>query len=126
VRRYWAIAVLSLLLVGAVPQIASATHRPSAACSPSGDVCQSVTKVDGVRKLRIVLAAEFFTRYTLCVTGPDLRECHRFRVHEAAAGTFAGSVRWRDRFTVQGPGAYTVVWRSGGSRVGRILGFHVR
>lgn len=121
------LVVLAVCVATVIPTGASATHRPLTKCSVSGDICQSVAKVDGVRRLRIVLAAEYFTQYRVCVTGPEGKECHRFRVHEAEFGTFASSVRWSRHFPNQGPGAYTVIWRSlpGGARVGSVLGFHV-
>ncbi|MGZ8580901.1 MAG: hypothetical protein ACXWW9_06420 [Actinomycetota bacterium] len=104
---------------------ASAQHLPSEACSPSGDVCRSVRKVDGVRRLRIFLAAEYFERYRLCVTGPDdTASCHTYRIRDLGA-TFGSSIAWRANFPFEGPGAYTVVWRFiGGGRIGRALGFH--
>lgn len=120
------LAVLILAAMWAVPPGASADHRPLTVCSQTGDICQSVARVDGVRVFRITLAAGYFSDYRLCVTGPKATSCGRFSVHEAEGGTFASTVRWSRHFEKQGPGAYTVVWRSlpGNTRVGSVLGFH--
>jgi len=124
-------ASLTLMLVaalsGVVPAMpALANHAPEAYCSASGDVCASVTKVNGVRKLRITTAANYFDRYTLCVTAPDgSRECKRFRMRPSAGGTYSGSVEWRRQFPRKGPGPYTVRWRALGGTITPNLGFHV-
>ena len=77
-----------------------------------------------MRMLRISLFAKFFSRYTLCVTAPDkTTTCHDYRIHKTGV-TFGSSIRWSTHFPRKGPGAYTVVWRSGGMRVGHVLGFH--
>lgn len=55
----------------ALPGLAEAHHRPTNYCSPTGDICQSTTKVDGIRWLRISLFAKYFNRYKLCVKAPD-------------------------------------------------------
>jgi hypothetical protein len=112
----------------AVPLTAQANHRPTSYCSQTGDICQSTTRVDGVRLLRITLAGGFFLRYRLCVTAPSGdTTCKRFGMHERPNGTFTSSIRWAKQFGSHGAGPYDVAWRSlpGGSRVGRILGFHV-
>ena len=127
-RRIVILAVFAAVVVVLVPAAASAHHRPTSYCSPTGDICQSTTKVNGVRMLKVRLAAEFFTRYRLCVTPPQgPRTCKGFRVHEVAGGIFASSVRWAAQFPDGGPGAYKVTWRSrpGDSRIGHALGFHV-
>lgn len=78
--------------------------------------------------LRITLAAEYFSRYRLCVIPPGgITTCRTFRIR-AQDGVYGSSVRWSRNFPdYEGHGAYDVVWRSlpGGNRVGRILGFHV-
>ncbi|MFN2588815.1 MAG: hypothetical protein ABR613_11960 [Actinomycetota bacterium] len=118
-----ALATAAVLLA---PLPATAGHRPQEYCSESGDVCQSTRRVDGVRKLRITLAAKYFKRYRLCVKAPDgSTTCKRFRIQKQGA-QFGDSVRWRKHFPDAGEGAYTVTWRSGGSRVGARLGFHVK
>lgn len=119
-----AAVVLATTLL-AVP--ASAHHLPLDACSPSGDICKSVRKVNGERRLRIFMAAEYFERFRLCVTGPaDEPTCHTYRVRDLGP-IFGSSIRWRANFPFEGDGAYTVVWKFiGGGRIGRALGFHVK
>jgi hypothetical protein len=120
-------AVVGLLILVVLVQPAAAGHRPSSYCSPTGDLCQDVTRVNGALTLRITLAAEYFSRYRLCVIGPGTSTtCRIFRIRNQS-GVFGSSVRWRRNFPDEGRGAYDVVWRSlpGGSRIGRILGFHV-
>ena len=69
---------LTVVLV-ALPLRAEAHHRPTSYCSSTGDICQSTTKVNGIRRLRIALFAKYFDRYRLCVRAPDgSRECHVF------------------------------------------------
>ena len=43
---------LTVVLV-ALPLRAEAHHRPTSYCSSTGDICQSTTKVNGIRRLRI-------------------------------------------------------------------------
>lgn len=125
-KRIAAMSISALLAIGLVPVAAQAHHRPTAYCSPSGDVCQSTRKVDGVRVLRITLAAKYFGRYDLCVTDPDdQRTCERFRIRKRGAA-YGSTVRWKNHFPRGGPGAYDVRWRMlDGQRIGRLLGFHI-
>lgn len=127
-RRIPILILVAAFLIVLVPAAASAHHRPTSYCSPTGDICQSTTKVNGVRMLKVSLAAKFFTRYRLCVTPPhDPSTCKIFRVHEAAGGVFRSSVKWANQFPNGGPGAYDVAWRTqpGSDRIGHLLGFHV-
>jgi hypothetical protein len=123
-RRSLAVsAIAAAVLLSPLP--AQADHRPQEYCSESGDVCQSVRRVDGVRKLKIVLAEKYFSRYRLCVKAPDgSRTCKGFRIQEQGE-QYGDSVRWRKHFPDAGAGAYSVTWKSGGARVGARLGFHI-
>jgi len=126
--RSAAAAIMAVTLCATLLSVpAAAHHRPLEACSPSGDVCKSVRRVDGERRLRIALAAEYFERFRLCVTGPaDEPTCHTYRVRDLGP-VFGASILWRSNFPFEGPGAYTVAWKfTGGGRIGRALGFHVR
>jgi hypothetical protein len=78
-----------------------------------------------VRKLRIGLAAEYFKRYELCVTGPEREAtCHTYRIEDMGA-SFGDAVKWSTEFPDEGAGAYTVEWKMmNGDRIGRRLGFH--
>ncbi|MDQ3982988.1 MAG: hypothetical protein M3271_09960 [Actinomycetota bacterium] len=117
-------AVAGAVVFATLP--AHANHRPQNYCSESGDVCQSTKRIDGVRKLRITLAAKYFDRYKLCVKAPDdSTTCKRFRIRKQG-DVYGSTVRWRKHFPNEGEGAYTVTWRNGGSRIGARLGFHVR
>ena len=110
----------------AVSHPAQAHHRRNLYCSDSGDLCQSTRKVDGVRKLGLLLAAKDFRRFHICVTDPDGYEsCVPFRVRSHDDGTFGRDVRWRKFFPYGGKGAYTVRWVVDGTRIGKVLGFHV-
>lgn len=122
-----ALAVALVVLVGGA-QPAAANHRPSTYCSVTGDLCQSATRANGVLAFRIGLAAQYFTRYRLCVVPPrGSTTCRTFRIRPQN-GLFGSTVRWRRNFPDEGPGAYDVIWRSlqGGGRIGRVLGFHER
>lgn len=115
----------AVALVISVAPRAEAHHRPNFYCSESGDLCQSTRKVDGVRKLSLILAAPYFDSYRLCVTGP-FRDCERFRVRALSGGLYGGRVNFERHFAVFNNMDYTVVWKAAGSRIGRRLGFHVR
>jgi hypothetical protein len=117
-------AATLLILVWIVPT-ALASHKPTDYCSPSGDICLSTKKVDGVRKLRFSEVQRYYSSFTLCVKAPDgTRECHDFDVRRSDS-SFGKSVVWRDHYDARGPGAYTVVWKSDGSVIGRKMGFHI-
>ena len=119
------IATLTAASVLALAPVASANHRPNTYCSDTGDICQSTAKVDGVRKLQITLAAKYFDYYKLCVITPnDTMTCHRYAI-ERRGDFFGDVVRWDTHFPEAGPGAYTVIWKVSGDRVGHRLGFHV-
>jgi hypothetical protein len=118
---------MSACLMAVLPGAAQAHHRPNFYCSESGDLCQSTRKIDGVRKLRIVLAARYFDTFHLCVRRPDgVRWCAPYRIREQANGTFGRSVDWFKHWGGRERGSYTVSWWVGDQRIGRILGFHVR
>ena len=120
-------AVLLVLVFCAIVFVppAHAGHKPNSYCSESGDVCFSTTMRNGVRKLRIGLAAKYFSRYKLCVISPDdSRDCITRRIRDLGK-TYGDSVNWSEHFPDGGEGAYKVIWRQGGNRLGKVLGFHV-
>jgi len=124
--------VAASLLVVAAPA-SEAHHRPNVFCSYSGDICQSVRKHHGVRKLTIVLAEKYFGRYVVCVSKAGRFEtCARFKVTERGNGLYGDTIRWRRHFSSWGRGRYVVTWyrvpKAGPptDQIGRKLGFHVR
>ena len=122
-RRF---GVLLTLMVFALVTPAFAGHKPNSYCSSTGDICQSTQKVNGIRKLRISTAADYFNRYKLCVKAPDdSRDCDTFRMQRDGS-IYKDSVRWSRHFPKKSPGPYTVTWKatSGSQRYGRRLGFH--
>jgi hypothetical protein len=124
-RRVLSLALLVGLLL--VPSYAArAHHAPQSYCSESGDVCQEVKKTQEDYRFKLTLAAKYFNRYKLCVTGPETTDCRTFRVRQLGNGTYGGDVSWVKHYPPQGTGAYTVVWKQGGGKLGRKLGFHVR
>ena len=123
----WIVIVVLAAGVLVAPTGASAHHRPTTYCSPTGDICQSTANVHGERKLRISLAARYFSRYRLCVTAPDDSvTCREFRIRKHGA-VFSSTIRWAAQFPPSGHGKYEVRWKSlpGAARVGKVLGFHV-
>ena len=119
------ISIALALVPALLPVAVQANHRPNLYCSESGDVCLTTAKDDGVRKLRIGLAAKYFQRYRLCVVAPnDSRTCKSFDI-ERHGDVYGDSVRWSRHFPNEGSGAYTVIWKNSGERIGKKLGFHV-
>ena len=117
--------LLALALVAtafaAAPSSASAA---SSYCSTSGDVCYSARSAPPV-KLRLGLAAKYFDRFRLCVTGPEgTRDCKRFAVRLMANRIYGRSVRWSRHFPNRGHGVYRVRWlQQDGSRLGPAVTF---
>jgi hypothetical protein len=66
-RRIVTLTLMATLVLLSLPRAAEAHHLPNSYCSSTGDICQSVRRVNGIRMLRISLAAKYFNRYTLCV-----------------------------------------------------------
>jgi hypothetical protein len=125
-RLFLPLVTAAALLVTTAPAV-QAHHRPNLYCSETGDLCQATRKVDGVRKLRIILAAEYFDICHLCVRSPDgVTWCAPYRGRERSDGTFGRSVNWFKDWGGRMEGSYTVRWVVDGDRIGRRLGFHVR
>ena len=119
-RAVVVVLVAAALLAGA----ATAADARSSFCSPTGDLCYGAHGKGATVRLRITLAARFFSRYRLCVTAPGgARDCRRFQVHPAAHGLFESSVRWASHFPFRGPGTYRARWRSGGAALGPPVSF---
>lgn len=128
------VTVCASLLLAVLPPPAQADHKPTSYCSETGDICQSVRKVDGVRKLKIVMTAKYFGRFYLCVLPSklELQECRKFRVKAWDDGLYGRSVPWPRKWDLSDKGAYTVKWRRvqeqpwPGPVIGKALGFHAK
>jgi hypothetical protein len=104
---------------------AVADHSPHTRCDPSGDVCVSVKKIDGVRRLRLAMLFKYFPKHEVCVKGPEgERTCHTYRTRRIQ-GLWGSSIDWRTNYPFQGRGIYRVVWRTE-SGFFAALRFHVR
>ncbi|MDQ4144901.1 MAG: hypothetical protein M3198_14410 [Actinomycetota bacterium] len=127
-RRIVVTLTAAALVVATAPAV-DAHHRPRLYCSPSGDVCQSVTKVGGLRKLRIHTAAQYFEVFQLCVYShrKDYEWCAPYELRQRAGGTWGRSVAWFKQWpSMRHRGAFTVSWWDGDTRIGRKLGLHRR
>jgi hypothetical protein len=114
------LAAAALLAAGAAPSTAQARSNY---CSPTGDLCYAVVTRAPVR-LRITTIAAFFSRYQLCVTGPDgRRDCRRLRMAGAPHGLRESTIRWSRHFPNRGHGTYRVRYRSGGNPLGPAITF---
>ena len=126
--RKIAVAWVAALLVVTLAPRAEAHHLSNRWCGESGDICQSVTRGDGERRLTIRTAARYFDEFELCVRDPNgYQVCEQRRLRLRPDGTYARSIAWRDHIWFQRTeGAYVVTWRTlEGTRIGRKLGFHV-
>ena len=114
-RRRVVTAVLLLAVASAsVATTATARAAGSSFCSASGDVCFGASGGGTATRLRITLAAHFFTHYRLCVRAPGGHvDCRNFSVTPAAHGTWASSVRWASHFPNRGRGHYRATWSFG-------------
>ncbi len=113
-------SVVALALLGAAAESAAARSQY---CSPSGDLCYGVVHGPPLR-LRIGLIARYFTRYRLCVTGPDRQQvCRSFKVHRTGGGTYGSTVKWSRHFPNLGPGVYRARWWAAGNALGPAVAF---
>jgi hypothetical protein len=104
---------------------AGATHFPHTRCDISGDSCVSVRRINGVRRLRLLLLFRYFPKHEVCVKGPEGdRTCHTYRTRRLFGGGWGSTIAWREHYPFEGRGVYRVVWRSHGQPVGS-LKFHV-
>jgi hypothetical protein len=114
-----------LLLVGLV--LGAAVLAPTAAakvtyCSPTGDYCTSVKKVQGIRLLSVRSFA-FNGRVKICVRDPKGgRVCRSFRMTKAGPA-YVLSIRWRRHYPDRGPGTYRVSFFLAAQRLGPVLTF---
>ena len=113
-------AVLALVLP-------SSAEARASYCSPSGDYCKAVVKLDGRWRIGLITAALYAEtpRYRLCVRDPQGEEtCKRFRLTKGRYGSYSSRVTWSAHFpTDGGKGTYRVRWRHGGTTYGKPLTF---
>lgn len=133
IRHLMIVALSATMLLAFVTVPAQAHHKPTSHCSETGDICQSVRKVEGVRKLRLVMTDKYFGRFHLCISQSNqVSECWKFRVKALDDGLFGRNVRWPGKWGSAVKGAYIVKWREvqeqpwPGPVIGEGLGFHVR
>ena len=63
--RLLMVTTMSACLMAVLPGAAQAHHRPNFYCSESGDLCQSTRRVEGKRKLGLLLPARYFPTFHL-------------------------------------------------------------
>jgi hypothetical protein len=91
-------------------------------CSPSGDYCTSVTKLKGVRYLRLGTFS-FTGRVKICVRDPTAaRACHAFRLR-GSKGIYQVKLIWKRHYPNRGAGTYRVTFFYGATRLGPALTF---
>jgi hypothetical protein len=90
-------------------------------CSETGDYCLAIKSKGNKVKLQIASVA-FSGEYKLCVKGPETKKCGKFSLSQDGTG-WSDSVNWNRVFGYEGDGAYKVVWKLGGQKLGRTLAF---
>src|SRR3954464_6142256 len=111
-----------IVLVAAALVVPASASAKSMYCSKSGDVCYQAK--GSPIKLKITTAAKYFSRYRLCITDPHgTRECHRFSMHAAKAGSYSSTVSWPKHFEYGGKGTYHARWYAGGNALGPRVAF---
>lgn len=127
IARMTIVTVIASSLLAFVPAPpAEAHHREKACCSE--DICQTVFKIDGVRKFRLLMASRYFSSYDLCATHEGEEVCERRNTIRRKSGLYGDAVKYRDTLFPKDKGKYVITWRSieTGERFGKKLGFHVR
>jgi hypothetical protein len=119
-KRTLTLLALAASAAAIVPAGASARSKY---CSKTGDVCYGVVKNTSPTRLQITTAAKYFARYRLCISANGRRECHRFRMHKGAAGTYHSTVNLGKHYQYLGPGQYKAAWYAGGNKLGPSVTF---
>ena len=113
--------VLVALVAGAAVLAPSAAAKVTY-CSPTGDFCTSVKKMQGIRPFRLTSFA-FNGRVTICVRAPKGGSvCHSFRLMKQGPA-YGLSIRWLRHYPYRGPGTYRVSFLLGSMRLGPVLSF---
>lgn len=118
------VALLVVLILALTPVGARADHKKNSWCSKSGDYCTSAKKVNDKRKLQL-RSFVHSGKVKICVTAPDDSEvCKRAKLRKNNHDIYVGSRNWAEVFPDGGQGAYDVVFRWRGNKLGPTLGFH--
>lgn len=111
------------LLAGSFALPAAAHHRPSSDGAFDHWVAGTQKTDAGVRKF-FVLSTVQMKSFELCVWHVNKpRRCKNFSMKGSEAG-WERTLRWRRHFPYQGTGKYNFVFRQGGTRWTKVLGFH--
>lgn len=122
-RRRGALALPVVLLVDVLaPEGARAA---ASYCSPSGDVCTSALKQDGVRYLEL-RTFSFRGEVKICATAPGRTErCVTKTLRTRTKGLYAVRTRWSRSFDRRPSGLHRVRFVVGGETLGPRLSFRV-
>jgi hypothetical protein len=117
VKRLLLAAAVLGALVAAAPAAAKTTY-----CSPTGDYCTSVARLQHVRYLRLSTFS-FRGRVKICVRDPKaVRTCHSYLLRKSGP-LFQVKVIWKRHYPNPGPGNYRVTFFLGTTRLGPALTF---
>jgi hypothetical protein len=118
------VLVLVAFIVAMTPVGAHANHKKNSWCSKSGDYCTSTQKVNDKRKLQL-RSFVHTGKVKICVTDPnDSKVCKKAKLRKNDHDIYVGSKNWYEVFPDGGHGAYDVVFRWRGTKLGPTLGFH--
>jgi hypothetical protein len=113
--------LVALAASGALAFAASANAGTSY-CSPTGDYCTSVARVNGLRYLRLGTFS-FRGLVRICVRAPaSARVCHSFRLRKAGS-LYQVKVLWKRHYPNRGAGVYRATFFFGRTRLGPVLSF---
>jgi hypothetical protein len=118
-----AVAALAVC-AAAVPAASGSSERRvtlDSYCSPTGDYCLEIKAKGNKVKLKIASLA-FSGEYKLCVKGPETKKCGDFLLEPDGSG-WSDTVNFNGVFGYEGEGIYKVVWKLGGQKLGKTLGF---
>ena len=117
-------SLIPLVLAIGVLASADAAAARDAYCTPTGDFCTSLTKIHGVRTIRLTTFS--FRGYVrVCITHRQRTDCRRFRLARLpdTPSLYEFKVQWRRHFPYRGPGRYFVRFSQSGFPIGRTLDF---
>ena len=111
-RWRWAPAlVAAVVCLATFPADAAAERVLGADCSPTGDVCMSVTRGKGRIALTVKSTVDIGA-YRLCVRPRrGSNDCRTFRQRHLPRGLYQGRVDWKRHFGYPRPGRWRATWR---------------